>query len=417
MRLGVKRRIITGVVTAALVTTMAAPVYAADVIALSSTGYQIGDTIIIDTPSSEPAFSDDLPIESAFSDVQTSDWYFPYVMTLYKEGGVSGVGDNRFNPNGTVTAAEFIAIAARLVVPEKIDTRSAPEHWAYPYYDALKSVRILNGRFSSWKRSSGGYAESGSGLSAPVRRYEMAEVLVELAEYRGETIQKKTNIENNLNDSAKCTYDVLRAYSAGLLTGKDNGNFDPKGNMTRAEMCVVFCRLMNYVSRPSVIVQSEKQSEYFVTAPGETKGMLKPDYARKFDLEALSKVYIGEDSKGVYISVTAPELPSELSGCTFGYLAEPINAQDNYFTDIMRITLNPGESSKQYFVSYQDTSIRASQIAYMEVLTWVNVPDCNRMLTHRADTTSKTKVLEKWHYGDYSAIDFDVSHIFKGINK
>lgn len=277
MKLGIKR-ILLGVVVTAFVATMAAPALAADVIVLPSTGYQIGDAIIIDMPSSEPAFSDDLPTESAFSDIQTSDWYFPYVMTLFNKGVVSGVGDNQFNPNGTVTAAEFIAIAARLVVPEKIDMRSASEHWAYPYYDALKSVQILNGRFSSWERSPGGYAESGSGLSAPVRRYEMAEVLVELAEYLGETIQKKTDIENNLSDSAKCTYDVLRAYSAGLLTGKDNGNFDPKGYMTRAEMCVVFCRLMNYVTRPSVIVQAEKQSEYFVTAPGETKGMLKPDY-------------------------------------------------------------------------------------------------------------------------------------------
>ena len=54
------------------------------------------------------------PVES-FTDVKESDWFYPYVMELSRRGMVNGVGDGKFNPQGTVTAAEFFALAARLV--------------------------------------------------------------------------------------------------------------------------------------------------------------------------------------------------------------------------------------------------------------------------------------------------------------
>ena len=52
-----------------------------------------------------------------FTDVKSSDWFAPYVGTANSYGIVNGVGDNKFNPTGTITrqeAATMVARAAKL---------------------------------------------------------------------------------------------------------------------------------------------------------------------------------------------------------------------------------------------------------------------------------------------------------------
>lgn len=54
---------------------------------------------------------------SAFTDVTADKWYAPYIGTAYTYKLVSGVGNNQFNPNGTIThqeAAVMVANAAKL---------------------------------------------------------------------------------------------------------------------------------------------------------------------------------------------------------------------------------------------------------------------------------------------------------------
>lgn len=195
--------------------------------------------------------------QETFSDVKSMDWYYDYVMELYKRGVINGVGDGKFNPNGTVTAEEFFALGARLVVPWYINSDAASEHWSYPYYDALLKARIIDDYW--WARTTDDYKRLPSskeiqGVKSKMRRYEMALLLYEMAEYRRENMSVLPNIENNLKDSAQCTRQILWAYSAGIVTGKSGNVFDPYGYMTRAEMCTVFCRLMRFVPRAEVVV-------------------------------------------------------------------------------------------------------------------------------------------------------------------
>lgn len=48
-----------------------------------------------------------------FSDVAASRWYAPYVGTAYRYGIVNGVGGGKFAPNGTITRQEAAAMVAR----------------------------------------------------------------------------------------------------------------------------------------------------------------------------------------------------------------------------------------------------------------------------------------------------------------
>ena len=48
-----------------------------------------------------------------FDDVNENDWYFEYVGTAYKNGIVNGVSEKEFNPQGTITREEAAAMMVR----------------------------------------------------------------------------------------------------------------------------------------------------------------------------------------------------------------------------------------------------------------------------------------------------------------
>lgn len=360
--------------------------------------------------------------KSPFSDVKESDWFYPYVMELYGRGAVNGVGNGKFNPNGTVTAAEFFTLAARLVMPNRIDMSSADEYWAYPYYDALVSTKIINP--DRWGRAPGLWAPSNThwspyGLKWNIVREDMAAVLYTLAKYKREDMSILPNIENNIPDSAKCGNQALWAYSAGVITGKTDGSFDPDGKMTRAEMCTVFCRLMRYVPRVEVVVQAAPESQYFITQ-GMYKGKLKEDVAREYGRKALAGLVIGEDKSGVYISATAPVLPEEMQNCIVTYKTFLERPNGYFFVDNLDPELKSGESIKAYFNSFSDTPVRSSQIGSMRIYVSVEVLNYGRTITYLTDTSTNKQVMEILEQDDgdlWTKIDLDVSHVFRGIGK
>lgn len=51
--------------------------------------------------------------DTAFRDVASQAWYAPYVGTAYRYGIVGGVGEQKFNPTGTITRQEAALMVAR----------------------------------------------------------------------------------------------------------------------------------------------------------------------------------------------------------------------------------------------------------------------------------------------------------------
>ena len=54
----------------------------------------------------------------AFTDVAADAWYAPYVRVIQAAGIVNGVGDGKYDPDGTVTWSQIIAILSRFVEPQ-----------------------------------------------------------------------------------------------------------------------------------------------------------------------------------------------------------------------------------------------------------------------------------------------------------
>ena len=204
---------------------------------------------------------------------------------------------------------------------------------------------------------------------------------VRAAAVMGETLTVLEGIENNMNDFADITPDraeaVKQAYSNGLLTGKNGGKFDPKGTMTRAEMATVVCRLMNYYPREEVVVKEpvseEELKAQYVSDEGYTKGMLLPAVSREYELKALGVAQVGEDANGVYVILTAPQLPSVIADdFTFCFNADMYKSNGDYFSDPIHPELKSGESTqKLYFKKYTGDKVTRQDVYAMTIGVYI----------------------------------------------
>jgi len=78
----------------------------------------------------------DVPITVSFDDVTPGIWYDKAIHTLASLGMVTGVGDNKYDPNRPITRAEFATIGAKFAKQSQsgfVFTDVPQTHWAYHY--------------------------------------------------------------------------------------------------------------------------------------------------------------------------------------------------------------------------------------------------------------------------------------------
>lgn len=360
---------------------------------------------------------------TTFSDMPSSHWAYRYVMLMSDKGIIKGTsapvnGVGTYSPNGKVTVGEFLTIATRLVAKDKIKTNSSFSHWAVPYYKAaLEAGLITSDQFTGTP-----YA-----LDSPISREDMAVILVEIARVNGETLKITPDIEYNMLDyssiSAEKCGAVKAAYSNGLLTGKSGHLFAPKDNLTRAEVATVFCRVMNYVDREEVVLTyvGTERGKYVVTEPVETQNMLRPVYIKGFSKSALNGVRYGVDEKGIYVEVTAPTLPNVINDeFVFDYSFDVYRANGDYFAEGIWFILKPGETARAHFVSFEETSVTLKMLGdgYAKAGVMIMSNKTNRYPIFTANCLyPKRGVLQRSDSMSAEAIDYDSSHIWKGIGK
>lgn len=81
----------------------------------------------------------------AFVDVAADAWYTPYVRVIEAAGIVYGVGDGKFDPNGTVTWSHIVTILTRFVEPQEYTLR-------YIQYDGWAKQAIQTAVAFDWIR-------------------------------------------------------------------------------------------------------------------------------------------------------------------------------------------------------------------------------------------------------------------------
>ena len=91
----------------------------------------------------------DVPVAVSFTDVPADAWYAEAVHTLASLGIVEGVGGGLFDPERSITRAEFTVIAMRFAQPNVIDTDIFPDvsrnDWFYEQVVSAVQYGWING--------------------------------------------------------------------------------------------------------------------------------------------------------------------------------------------------------------------------------------------------------------------------------
>ena len=170
-----------------------------------------------------------------FSDVQSGDWFYDNVTSMTDMGYLAGYEDGTFRPSGIITKAEFVSITGRISGLNASGGQT--NHWAAPMVQAA-----LNAGYFDYDE----IPPTGETFDEPITRQLAVKIVMKafLPDAKGD-----------YNDAAKAPdfaeldgryYDsVFAAVTNGIVFGDDQGNLNPKANITRAEACAMIMRAAN----------------------------------------------------------------------------------------------------------------------------------------------------------------------------
>lgn len=180
----------------------------------------------------------------SFSDVPSGQWYTSFINNAAAKGLVAGTGGSRYEPDKTVTRAEFANMVVNALDLPYVKNSSpyrdvSSSSW---YYEAVSRGNAA-GLFD--KLSGGDYFNG----NQPITREEMASVVAQALKSQGYSQRGNTTLSmvfpNDYTYIAS-TYqqDVALAYESNILAGMGGGVFSPKTTTTRAQAAKVQLNLL-----------------------------------------------------------------------------------------------------------------------------------------------------------------------------
>ena len=187
-----------------------------------------------------------------FEDVPESAWYYPYVTAAFEYGFVSGKGEGRFDPDGSITLAETLVIADQIhsIYRGKEIDRTADGSWYTPYVKyAVQSGIIAEGTYADYTAKA-----TRAQFAAIMAKALPDEALPEIAEVR--TIP-------DVPASADYAEPVYKLYNAGIVSGSDGyGTFHPESDIKRSEVSVIALNLADQSRRKAPELKVEEVTLY-----------------------------------------------------------------------------------------------------------------------------------------------------------
>ncbi len=291
--------------------------------------------------------------DGLFTDVAPEAWYSADVESSYEFGLVNGVGNNKFDPNGTVTVAQAITLAARFSAAynnEEIPDSDGEWYTPYVNYATDKNI-ITDNQFDSYTRAA--------------KRFEVAMLF---AASLPEDYFKPMNSVYSIPDVSedKTYYEALMMlYKAGIAMGSDaKGTFNPDTNITRAE----FSALINRVAAPGMRL------------------------AKSFDTTPREDSYLLVDATVMGAVNNSLPLPN-------GWLCDNKNAEDS--KDGMVTSHIVDGDSEEYVALYRDFDEIKSGSIILEHKTTMMSPD-NGFYIGFADADGKVNVKLMSDYGVFT---------------
>lgn len=189
-----------------------------------------------------------------YSDLSSGHWAYGPINTMSENGILNGYPDGSFKPDVAINRAEFAKIIVlTLDLTQKTDIKfeDVPsEYWASEY------INVASNYLSAYKGDSKYYYKP----EEVAVREDVAVAVVNAAglynkSYSLSTLDRfsdKDLISENLKKY------VAIAIENGLMRGNANGTFDPKGNLTRAQVAQLMINSIEVLEKISIYDESMK---------------------------------------------------------------------------------------------------------------------------------------------------------------
>ncbi len=174
----------------------------------------------------------------SFPDVPDGHWAARSISAMAEGGIMVGTGKGLFEPDKTLTMAEFSTMLARQFFPERVAGTGKP--WYVPYVAAAREAGVLEGVS----------AQAGEVLT----RCDMALMIYGTAQEEGFslTAADSKDIPDWSSVPQSCREAVAACYGSEVLIGVDTtGTFSGSASMTRAQAAVVMDRLIQVSQAPA----------------------------------------------------------------------------------------------------------------------------------------------------------------------
>ena len=190
-----------------------------------------------------------------FKDLAKNHWAYGSIAEMTEKGVLVGYPDGTFAPEKSITRAEFAKI---MVLALELDEKSekmdfldvAEEHWAYKYINTASEYLSA---YNSGKQIV--FLPNDEAVREDVAVAVVMAAGLKDAKYDLKTLDKfldKNQISENLKKY------VAIAAENNLMNGNADGTFNPKGKLTRAEVCRL---MMNTVEELEKIAIADQNKE------------------------------------------------------------------------------------------------------------------------------------------------------------
>ena len=228
-----------------------------------------------------------------FTDID-DHWAKEHILFTVSRGLFSGTSETTFSPNTTLTRGMFVTALGRLagINPADYQTGTFTDVKADAYYAP----------YVNWAASKGIVSGTTSTTFAPgsqISREQMAVIMKNYADKMGYSIPKTleaVTFADNAGISSWAKEAVKAMQQAGILSGKSNNQFDPKGNATRAEAATVLHRFVEVIIDPQTAngwVQNDSGEWSYYKNGEPIKGWLSNDQKWYWLDKSTGKMFFG----------------------------------------------------------------------------------------------------------------------------
>ncbi|MCG3088389.1 S-layer homology domain-containing protein [Sporosarcina cyprini] len=224
-----------------------------------------------------------------FSDVPQSKHFAEAVYELAGRNIIGGYPDGTFKPGNPITRGQAAAIIAKMLELDTDQVKNpgfkdvSPENGYYKAIAALAEKEII-----------GGYEDGRFGPNDPIKRGQMASILVKAFDLPRYAVEDKDNPFKDVKNYSYVSHsqNILIIYHLGITTGTSPTTFSPNASITRG------------------------QAAKLLKAAEESKPQMKTLQASEFGWEKIEWFNDGEKNPGVFKAalVTGRKTPAGYTG-------------------------------------------------------------------------------------------------------